>query len=278
MAYPIAWKGWGRYSNTGTRFRKWAFTEDVEALGARIGDELHDQGEKEKGKRFAVDARTRNGAWTWHTAKQVAEVVFDGQLPEWDPPSEVSGGGAGMSFAAETSLVEIANVLRRAVQAKTYAPDDDPKIPTQPRGVYLFPQAGRWDRDTLVAFSGKGEIVARRDLISDESPEEVAVFASFLQKELDRLDPIAPEPELSAVVESFLSDPAAAEVVYEPSGEGKLRSCGEWRALHRLYQFQKARPRACATCGEEYRPDNGNTRRCRTCIEEHKPKKRRSRG
>lgn len=277
MAYPIAWKGWARYSNTGTRYRKWVFTEHVEALDARIGDELHDQGPNEKGSRFAVDPRARGGKWTWWKAEKVEEVVFQGNLPEWDPPAEVSGGGTHMSSAAEASLVEIANVLRRASQSRAPTQEEEPKIPTQPRGVYLFPQAGRWDRDTLVAFSAKGEIVARRDLISDESPEEVAVFASFLQKELDRLDPPAPEPDVSAVVESFLSAPDAAEVAREPEGVQVLWRQKEWGGLSRMHRFHKERPRPCGTCGKEYRPDNGNTRRCRGCIAESKPKRRRSR-
>jgi hypothetical protein len=272
MAFPIDWKGWKKYSNTGEVYRLWEFVEPVEALQVLPGDPLHDIGPRPgQSGRFYIE-RKATGKGQWLPAQTVADAVFGGVIPRWAPPVEY-WGRSGRDGAAD--LAAAARDLSRATLAliggmhtrDSDTNSDDPKIPPQPRGVYMFRGAGRWGRDTLVAFNSKGEVAARRDLISDESPGEVAGLASELQRELDHVDPEPPEIDHAAAVEAFLANMDAAPVQHEPAGKRILRNNGEWMTAYRLERYQKSRPRECGACGREYRPGVRNTRRCADCCE-----------
>ncbi|MQA88718.1 MAG: hypothetical protein GEU90_00590 [Gemmatimonas sp.] len=292
MAYPIKWMGWGRYTNTGERYRLWKFTEDVPDVGAEVGDSLHNQTSGEGGFRWAVaKAESRGGWWKDYDADTIAEVVFGREPPAWDPPRETDGGtGMGtMNPTVTLALTQIASSLNRLSDAYTKDVDLEAKGSEQPhpRGVYVFDGEGRWGRDLLVAFDSEGNAVAKQELREEETEEERVVFASNLQRRLDRLDPPPPPepgPDFEALVDEQLSSKGRAP--FEPFGRTLLHKQFEeyrtpegyrdWQPLARFDHWRDCKPRPCAACGEMYRPAKTeksktlNTRRCRTCIDASK--------
>lgn len=284
MGYPIKWIGYGRYTNTGSRFRRWEITEAIKELEAERGDALYDHGPErgDGGRRFVVEYRSREKPWPqlFVDEETVTKTLFEGHLPVWDPPVEHQGsGGLGPDDRlAVFSLAEAARSLLQAIDQRQKTAEQEPAKESDkphPRGVYWFESEGRWDRDLLVAYGTDGKVVAKLEVEADDTPEDVACIASSLQRTLDRKDPL-PAPIEFPTLEDVL---AAGEAPCEAYGLTILRQSGaHWLAFNRFVRWQGLKPRECADCGDVYRPDDSgrrpNTRSCRACIEARRSRRK----
>lgn len=281
MTNPIRYQGWERYSDTGTPYRFWTLNADAPGLGGWKDDELHDRGPDDSPNRFRIFRRVE-GKWI-SVAPLLPEEEILATLKivmSWTPPAETfrpKKAEAALSPDARALL----SVLEQAIGAlKPVAALQDafarvgtttrelPPAERRPRGVYVMPGAGRWGRRMVVAHDSSGQRIDELELQPDDTPEEVAVIASAMQRKLDESDPV-PDVDPAEVIERLISG-AAMETV--PEQEGWRMLPDHARREHWNQRMRRARARIreegkdCTICGEHYRPRRVDQLRCPGCI------------
>lgn len=161
------------------------------------------------------------------------------------------------------------------------------------RGVYYLPWYTPGGGIQLGAVDRNGNCIEERVVPPGVDPVPVEKELWRLLREVDpdpgttpkKEDPATPAVDDGQIVEAFLGDPNSGESPSEPSAwsitflpHNAPPSAGAIRAYLNLRKWNDSKPRACAKCGERYKPErrsNGkrNTRVCGSCIEKSKSRK-----
>ena len=123
----IKFEEWARFGDHGTVYRSWVFQEDVPDLEAEEGNRLLDSGPACGCERFAV----RRGTETIGNPDErtVADSLFYGKIPRWDPPRAGEFLIADALTALQKSLDYAASMARVRRPASTPQPESPTKTP-----------------------------------------------------------------------------------------------------------------------------------------------------